>query len=138
MSVLVLTMHTDDRHLRRALQAGARGYLVKDAEPEAILRSIAAVHDGQVIFSPDIGLHLIAASSVEPTEDRPFPSLTPREREILDRLARGLRNEAIAARMGISVKPCRTASPQSCSNSAPPTAHTQSPWLGTPASEPSP
>jgi DNA-binding NarL/FixJ family response regulator len=104
VSVLVLTMHTDDRHLRRALQAGAHGYLVKDAEPEAIIRSIAAVHDGQVIFSPDIGLHLIAASSADPTGDRPFPSLTPREREILDRLARGLRNEAIAARMGISVK----------------------------------
>ena len=104
VSVLVLTMHSDDRHLRRALQAGARGYLVKDAEPEAIVRSIAAVHDGQVIFGPDIGAQLIAASSADPAEDRPFPSLTPREREILDRLARGLRNEAIAARMGISVK----------------------------------
>jgi DNA-binding NarL/FixJ family response regulator len=104
VSVLVLTMHTDDRHLRRALQAGARGYLVKDAEPGAIVRSIAAVHDGQVIFSPDVGAQLIAAGTVDPAEDRPFPSLTPREREILDRLARGLRNEAIAARMGISMK----------------------------------
>jgi DNA-binding NarL/FixJ family response regulator len=104
VSVLVLTMYADDRHLRRALQAGARGYLVKDAEPEAIVRSIAAVHSGQVIFSPDVGAQLIAAGTADPAGDRPFPSLTPREREILDRLARGLRNEAIAVRMGISVK----------------------------------
>ena len=104
VSVLVLTMHTDDRHLRRALQAGARGYLVKDAEPEAIVRSIAAVHDGQVIFSPDVGVHLIAAGTAAPSDERAFPSLTPRERDILDRLARGLQNEAIAARLGISVK----------------------------------
>ena len=104
VAVMVLTMHTDDQHLRRALQAGARGYLVKDAEPDAIIRSIAAVHDGQVIFSPDIGSHLIAATATGPAHEQPFPSLTPREYEVLDRLARGLRNDAIAARMGISTK----------------------------------
>jgi DNA-binding NarL/FixJ family response regulator len=104
VAILVLTMHTDDQHLRRALHAGARGYLVKDAEPDAIIRSIAAVHDGQVIFSPDIGAHLIAATATGPDEERPFPNLTPRELEVLDRLARGLRNDAIAARMGISTK----------------------------------
>lgn len=103
VAVMVLTMHTDDQHLRRALQAGARGYLVKDAEPDAIIRSIVAVHNGQVIFSPDIGAHVIAATT-GPSDDRPFPHLTPREREVLDRLARGLRNDAIAARMGISTK----------------------------------
>ncbi len=54
-------MHADDLHLKRALRAGARGYLIKDAEPEAIVRSIAAVHSGQVIFSPDVGVQLIAA-----------------------------------------------------------------------------
>lgn len=104
VAIMVLTMHTDDQHLRRALQAGARGYLVKDAEPDTIIRSIAAVHDGQVIFSPDIGAQLIAATSASPADERPFPSLTPREHEVLDRLARGLRNDAIAARMGISTK----------------------------------
>lgn len=103
-AVLMLTMYTDPGHLRGALQAGARGYLVKDAEPEAIVRSITAVHGGQVIFSPEIGGQVIAASTAEPADGRPFPSLTPREFEILDRLARGLRNDAIAARMGISLK----------------------------------
>ena len=103
-AVLMLTMYTDPIHLRSALQAGARGYLVKDAEPEAIVRSIVAVHDGQVIFSPDVGGQVIAVSTADPTTDRPFPALTPREYEILDRMARGLRNDAIAARMGISLK----------------------------------
>ena len=103
-AVLMLTMYTDATHLRGALQAGARGYLVKDAEPDTIVRSIIAVHEGQVIFSPDIGGHVIAASTAERPGDRAFPALTPREYEILDRLARGLRNDAIAARMGISLK----------------------------------
>lgn len=108
VAIMVLTMHTDDQHLRRALQAGARGYLAKDAEPDAIIHSIAAVHDGQVIFSSDIGAQLIAATT-RPVGDQPFPNLTPREREILDRLARGLRNDAIAARMGISTKTVQNA-----------------------------
>jgi DNA-binding NarL/FixJ family response regulator len=103
-AVLMLTMYTDPAHLRGALQAGARGYLIKDAEPEAIVRSIAAVHDGQVIFSPDIGGQVIAASTTDPADGRPFPALTPRDHEILDRTARGVRNDAIALRMGISIK----------------------------------
>lgn len=103
-AVLILTMYTDATHLRGALQAGARGYLVKDAEPDVIVRSIQAVHAGQVIFGPDIGAQVIRASLHDPVPDRPFPALTPRELEILDRLARGLRNDAIAVRMGISLK----------------------------------
>jgi DNA-binding NarL/FixJ family response regulator len=103
VAVLVLTMHSDDAHLRRALNAGARGYLLKDAEPDAIIRAIIAVNEGQAIFDPGIAARVIAATGT-PQADRPFPALTEREHEILDRLARGLRNDAIAARMGISVK----------------------------------
>jgi DNA-binding NarL/FixJ family response regulator len=101
MAVLVLTMHSDDAHLRHALNAGARGYLLKDAEPDTIIRAIAAVREGQAIF--DIASRVIAATGTPRTE-RPFPILTEREYEILDRLARGLRNDAISARMGISIK----------------------------------
>jgi CheY-like chemotaxis protein len=50
VAVLVLTMHSDDTHLRHALNAGARGYLLKDAEPDAIIRAIVAVSQGQAIF----------------------------------------------------------------------------------------
>jgi DNA-binding NarL/FixJ family response regulator len=103
VGVLVLTMHSDDAHLRHALSAGARGYLLKDAEPDAIIRAIVAVSEGQAIFDPGNAARVIAATGA-PQADRPFPALTEREHEILDRLARGLRNDAIAARMGISVK----------------------------------
>lgn len=103
VAVLVLTMHSDDAHLRHALNAGARGYLLKDAEPDAIIRAIVAVSEGQAIFDPGIAARVIAATGA-PQADRPFPVLTEREHEILDRLARGLRNDAIAARMGISIK----------------------------------
>jgi DNA-binding NarL/FixJ family response regulator len=103
VAVLVLTMHSDDAHLRHALHAGARGYLLKDAEPDAIIRAIVAVSEGQAIFDPGIAARVIAATGT-PQADRPFPVLTEREFEILDRLARGLRNDAISARMGISIK----------------------------------
>ena len=101
--MLVLTMHSDDAHLRHALHAGASGYLLKDAEPDSIIRAIVAVNEGQAIFDRGIAPRVIAASGTPPQE-RPFPVLTDREYEILDRLARGLRNDAISARMGISMK----------------------------------
>jgi DNA-binding NarL/FixJ family response regulator len=103
VAVLVLTMHSDDAHLRNALKASARGYLLKDAEPDAIIRAIVAVKEGQAIFDRGIASRVISATAA-PQTDRPFPVLTDREHEILDRLARGIRNEAIAARMGISIK----------------------------------
>jgi DNA-binding NarL/FixJ family response regulator len=103
VAVLVLTMHSDDGHLRHALNAGARGYLLKDAEPDAIIRAIVAVSEGQAIFDRGIAGRVIAATA-SPDAEHPFPALTEREYEILDRLARGLPNNAIAARMGISVK----------------------------------
>jgi DNA-binding NarL/FixJ family response regulator len=102
-AVLVLTMHSDDAHLRHALRAGARGYLLKDAEPDAIIRAIGAVKEGQAIFDPGIAARVIAATGTSDAE-RPFPVLTEREYDILDRLARGLPNNAISARMGISIK----------------------------------
>jgi DNA-binding NarL/FixJ family response regulator len=91
------------RSPRLSGNAGARGYLLKDAEPDTIIRAIAAVREGQAIFDRGIASRVIAATGTPRTE-RPFPILTEREYEILDRLARGLRNDAISARMGISIK----------------------------------
>ena len=102
-AVLVLTMYSDDSHLQSALQAGARGYLLKDAEPDAIVRAVLAVHNGQAIFDRGIAGQVIAATS-QPHSERRFPSLTERESEILDKMSRGLRNDAIAARTGLSIK----------------------------------
>ena len=103
VAVLVLTMHADHAHLQQSLRSGARGYLLKDAEPDAILRAILAVHQGQAIFDRGIAAQVLAAGAA-PRSTRPFPELTEREHAILERLARGLGNEAIAGRLGVSLK----------------------------------
>ncbi len=102
-AVLVLTMHDDDLHLRDAIQAGARGYLLKDSRSDAIIDAILAVHGGQMIFDRGVAQHLRAVTTGRVAR-RPFPMLTDRELDILDRIARGLTNDAIAARMGINTK----------------------------------
>lgn len=104
IAVVALTMHSDERHLRDIVAAGARGYLLKDAEPDAIERAVLGAHEGQLIFDPGVAHAILAGASSAHEEGRPFPSLTEREYEVLDRIARGLRNEAIAARMGVSTK----------------------------------
>src|SRR6185436_4008460 len=70
VAALVLTMHSDDSHLRHALHAGARGYLLKDAEPDAIIRAIVAVNEGQAIFDQGIAARVIAATGTTQA-DRP-------------------------------------------------------------------
>ena len=107
-NVLVLTMFDDDSVLA-ALRAGARGYLLKGAEGEETLRAIRAVAGGQAIFGPGVAermLDYLAQPSL-PAGGEPFPELTPREREVLNLLARGLTNRAIAERLVLSPKTIR-------------------------------
>lgn len=101
--VLVLTMYDDDVHLQDALGAGARGYVLKNADPDAIVGAIRAVHRGQVIFDPAMAPSILSARTAG-SAGRPFSSLTDREFEVLDRLALGLRNDAIASRLHLSLK----------------------------------
>lgn len=104
-SVLMLTMFDDDAGVFSAIQAGARGYLLKGAEQEEIIGAIRAVAAGQVIFGPGIASRVLGyfAAPPLPAPD-PFPQLTDREREILDLLAAGLRTSAIAERVYLSPK----------------------------------
>ncbi len=104
-AVLMLTMYDDDATVLTAMQAGARGYLLKGAEQTEIVGAIHAVVAGQVIFGPGIAgrvLEYFAAPPVAAAE--PFPELTTREREILDLLAAGRRTSAIAERLFLSPK----------------------------------
>jgi DNA-binding NarL/FixJ family response regulator len=102
-AVLVLTMQEDGAWLRRAVQAGARGYLLKDADPGSVVRAVRTVADGAAYFGAGPAEHILSSASAD-AATYPFPALTGREREVLDRLARGLGNDAIAARLGISTK----------------------------------
>lgn len=101
--VLVLTMHSEHAMVRQAVRAGARGYLLKDAEPDEIIRAVRAVHADQAIFDAAVADRMLAALT-ETGPANPFPQLTEREFDVLARLAAGQSNQAIAARIGISLK----------------------------------
>ena len=106
--VLIITM-LDDDSVFAAMRAGARGYLLKGSEGEDTLRAIRTVAQGGAVFSPGIAGRLMDyfASAANRTRPEPFPELTPRERQVLSLIAKGLTNAAIAERLGSSPKTVR-------------------------------
>jgi len=109
VSVLVLTMFEDTDTVVAAMRAGARGYILKDTDEEALLRSVRAVASGEALFGPAVGerLRRYLAEATPPAGRAAFPELTDREREVLSLLAQGLSNQEVAAHMGISLKTAR-------------------------------
>jgi DNA-binding NarL/FixJ family response regulator len=101
--VLALTMYGQDEFVYAALRAGARGYLVKGAQQQDLIRAIQAVAQGQAVFGPDVADRLLATFSSAPVPI-PFPELTDREREILSLITGGTGNVQIARRLGLSPK----------------------------------
>jgi DNA-binding NarL/FixJ family response regulator len=87
-----------------AMRAGARGYLLKGAEQQEIDRALRAVVAGEAIFGPGVAARVLGHFSAPPAPAAAFPDLTPREREVLEMLARGRRNAAIAAELGMAAK----------------------------------
>jgi len=104
VAVLVLTMFEDDDSVFAAMRAGARGYLVKGAEQDEIARAIRAVAAGEAIFGPGVARRVLGFFATPAPTTEPFPELTGREREILDLLAAGLSNPAIADRLHLASK----------------------------------
>ena len=104
VAVLVLTMHDDDESVFAAMRAGARGYLVKGVEQDDIARAIRSVAAGEAIFGPGVAQRVLGLVHAPRSEGLVFPELTPREHEILDLLAAGLNNAAIAQRIGVAPK----------------------------------
>jgi DNA-binding NarL/FixJ family response regulator len=104
--VLMLTMLEDDTSIVAALRAGARGYVLKGAAPEDILRAIRAVTAGQAIFDLELAdrLPALVTGGERPY---PFPELSRRERDVTGLLAAGHSNGAIAAKLGLSEKTVR-------------------------------
>ena len=110
VAVVVLTMSDDDDSVFAALRAGARGYLLKEADADDILRAVRAVAGGEAVFGPRIADRVIAffsAAGLRGTSATPFPQLTDREREVLDLVARGCDNPTIARRLFLSEKTVR-------------------------------
>ncbi len=109
ISILVISMFEDDDSVFAALQAGARGYLLKGALKAEILRSIRAVASGEAIFGPSIAKRLMQyfASPRPSAPPDAFPELTDREHEILALIARHETNPEIAKRLNLSPKTVR-------------------------------
>ena len=109
MAVLVLSMFEDDDSVFAALQAGARGYLLKGAPKAEVVRAIRAVVSGEAIFGPAIARRLMNYFAT-PRPTLPayaFPDLTEREREILDLIAQHRTNVEIAQHLTLSEKTVR-------------------------------
>jgi DNA-binding NarL/FixJ family response regulator len=104
VAVLILTMFDDDDSVFTAMRAGARGYLLKDARHEEIVRAIQAVAAGEAIFGPGIARRVLSMAAATPDPGSPFQGLTNREREVLDLIAAGRRNAEIASLMTIAPK----------------------------------
>lgn len=107
-AVLILTMFADDESIFAAMRAGARGYLLKDAGHDEMRRAIEGVGHGEAIFGAGVAQRMVGFfARARELGVQPFPELTDRERDVLEEIARGANNAAIATRLGISVKTVR-------------------------------
>jgi DNA-binding NarL/FixJ family response regulator len=108
VGVVVLTMSEDDGTVFSAVRAGARGYLVKGAEQEEIVRAITTVAAGGAVFGASLARRIAEFFAAgPPAPSAAFPELTAREREILELLAAGRSNAQIAATLYLSPKTVR-------------------------------
>ena len=108
VGVVVLTMSEDDGTVFAAVRAGARGYLVKGAEQDEIVRAITTVAAGGAVFGAPLARRIAEFFTAGPVQpEAPFPQLTGREREILELLAAGRSNAQIAGTLYLSPKTVR-------------------------------
>lgn len=108
LAVLVVTMLDDDASVFAAMKAGARGYVLKGADRDQVVRAIQAVGRGEAIFSPAVARRLMDYfTQLRPEPVTVFPQLSEREREILELVAAGLKNAQIATRLSLSPKTVR-------------------------------
>jgi len=105
VAVLVLTMHDEDHLIAAAVRSGARGYALKGARRDELLREIRAVSQGEAVFGPSVARRL--GGLMAGREATAFPDLTDRERQVLDLMSRGLDNTSIAQHLHLSPKTVR-------------------------------
>jgi DNA-binding NarL/FixJ family response regulator len=106
VAIVILSMHSDEGYVLRALKAGARGYLLKDSAESDLIEAIKAVSEGKAFFSPEIS-KILVEDYVRDMKKRgaedSYELLTSREREILQLLAEGKSNKDIANLLNLSL-----------------------------------
>ena len=108
--VVMLTMNEDDDTVLSAIRAGASGYLLKGSGADEVLGAIRAAHAGGMIFGASLASRVAGLFAGRPAaEEQPFPELTDRERSVLELLAAGKSNDAIARELFVSNKTARNA-----------------------------
>jgi DNA-binding NarL/FixJ family response regulator len=107
IGVIIVTMFEDDDSVFAAMRAGARGYVLKGAGQEEMLRTIRAVARGEALFGPAIAARLATFFNHRQPANAAFPELTEREIEVLHLLAQGKNNQEIAYRLVITNKTVR-------------------------------
>jgi len=105
IGILILTVSEDDDDLSKALEAGARGYLLKDTEPGALVAAVRSVAQGSSVLSPRVSRRVFGAVR---RPHKMLKSLSARERDVLLLIAEGLSNPAISERLGISPSTVKT------------------------------
>ncbi len=108
IKVLVLSVHSTKEYVFRIIQAGAHGYVSKEATPEEVLRAIESVYAGEPFFSPEIARAALNQLVSSGGKKDPFAQLTDREREVLSLIAEGKSNKEIASQLGIGVRTIET------------------------------
>ncbi len=106
--VIVLTSFVDEDRMVPAVRAGAGGYLLKDVEPQDLVRAIRTVHGGEALLHPAVVAKLMEEVAGEAARPEAAGLLTPREREVLVLIARGEANKLIALDLGVSEKTVKT------------------------------
>src|SRR5262249_49696370 len=108
VKVLVLSMHSNSEYVLRIVQSGARGYILKDASPEELVRAIETVQAGDSFFSSDVARVALDQYLRRGPGETATNQLTNREREVLVQISEGLSNKEIASRLGVGVRTVET------------------------------
>jgi len=107
--VIILSMHTGEEYVLRAMRAGASGYLLKSTEPHELVHAVRQVSRGEIYLSPHVSRYIVQdyVRQAAPESD-PLRRLTPRQREILQLMAEGNTTKAIATKLKVSAKTVET------------------------------
>ena len=108
VKILILSVSSTKEYIFRIIQAGAHGYISKEAPPEELLRAIESVQTGEPFFTPEMARAALNQLVSNGGNKDPFSSLTAREREVLTLIAEGKSNKETAERLGIGVRTVET------------------------------